>query len=152
MADLLERVQRELDERLAQLRPLVEEARQLEAALEALEHDESSARAPRRERPATPPGLLAELDAQRPTTRRKPVVEQAPAQDEPQEVERHESDGRRRRVLAIITENPGTTAGTLALLLDTSIPAMGALLKRLEREGEVQRAEKGYERRATPSE
>jgi hypothetical protein len=150
MADLLERVQRELDERLAQLRPLVEEARQLEAALEALEHGEDSARARRRERPVTPTGVLAELEqAQRPVARAKPAAEQPPAKDEPQP---RESDGRRRRVLAVITENPGTTAGTLALLLDTSIPAMGALLKRLEREGEIQRAEKGYERRATPSE
>ncbi len=152
MADLLERVQRELDERLAQLRPLVEEARQLEAALEALERDESSARAPRRERPATPSHVLAELEqAQRPLARAKPATKQPAAKDE-QEAEPRQSDGRRRRVLAIITENPGTTAGTLALLLDTSVPAMGALLKRLEREGEIQRAEKGYERKATPSE
>ena len=65
-----------------------------------------------------------------------------------------ESDERRRRVLAIVTENPGTTAGNLALLLDTSVAAMGALLKRLEREGKVEKAEKGYSavKQPTPAE
>lgn len=157
MADLLERVQRELDERLAELRPLVEEARQLEAALAALEHDES----------APAPRPAARRTAPKPAPRSAPrrtaaatAAAEALESTEP-ELERPvprkgaakpESDERRKRVLAIVTENPGTTAGNLALLLDTSVAAMGALLKRLEREGKVEKAEKGYSATKTPAE
>ncbi len=161
MADLLERVQRELDERLAELRPLVEEARQLEAALVALERNDSGgapSRAPRPRRTTSEQPQPAPSDSGRDNASSN---QRAPKQGETrtQKPERRktttqpESDERRRRVLAIVTENPGTTAGNLALLLDTSVAAMGALLKRLEREGKVEKAEKGYSAvKQTPAE
>ena len=58
-------------------------------------------------------------------------------------ISREQADERRRQALAIITENPGTTASNLALLLDTSTGTMHSLLKRLEAEGEIEKAEKG---------
>jgi hypothetical protein len=152
MADLLERVQRELDERLAELRPLVEEARQLEAALAALERDEGASATPRRrltasERPA--PILPPRMERTRPLPKPAAAPEQPSEAETAERRKRDEAEGRQRRVLAIITENPGTTAGNLALLLDTSVPMMGAMLRRLEREGEIEKAEKGYARKTT---
>jgi Winged helix-turn-helix DNA-binding len=173
MADLLERVQRELNERLAELKPLVEEARQLEAALAALEGGEEGTSAParparaRRTRSeqaqpaatgaedaadssggaakrgtASKPGRKSTSTSKRGAPKQGETRTQKP--DRRKTTTPPESDERRKRVLAIVTENPGTTAGNLALLLDTSVAAMGALLKRLEREGKVEKAEKGY--------
>jgi hypothetical protein len=141
MADLLTRVQRELDERMAALRPLVEEAHQLEQALEALNgapgHTPAAAiRTPARALKASP------------VTPASPAVK--PAADDTRTVRsrisREQADQRRKQALAIITENPGTTASNLALLLDTSTGTMHSLLKRLEVEGEIEKAEKGYAR------
>jgi hypothetical protein len=63
MPDLLDKVRSEVDERLAELRPMVEEARRLEAALAALDSQQPPPRvrrrrsrpagAPRRGRPAS---------------------------------------------------------------------------------------------------
>ena len=143
MADLLTRVQRELEERLEALRPLVDEARQLEQALEALDGA-----------PAPAPAPVAERERR---SRQVAPVEEAPATEELEpaasepaiarsRITRTEADDRRRQALAIITENPGTTASTLALLLDTSTGTMHSLLKRLEAEGEIVKAEKGFSR------
>jgi predicted Rossmann fold nucleotide-binding protein DprA/Smf involved in DNA uptake len=148
MADLLTRVQRELDERMAALRPLVEEAHQLEQALEALNGAPSHTPAPAVSTPTPMP---------RPT-RPRPTATPAeePAADDTKTVRsrisREQADQRRKQALAIITENPGTTASNLALLLDTSTGTMHSLLKRLELEGEIEKAEKGYSRpKATAS-
>jgi hypothetical protein len=147
MADLLTRVQRELDERMDELRPLVEEARQLELALAALGDEDAGAAQPTRRREPLLPRILPRPA---PVPRREAPAEPAPSETEESQrgrITRDEAGERQRRVLAIITENPGTTAGNLALLLDTSVATMGSLLKRLEREGEIERAEKGYARR-----
>jgi hypothetical protein len=184
MADLLTRVQRELDERLAELRPLVDEARQLEQALAALNSNVETAGVSRFSRarraqvaeaspaepapPAEPTPSSRSTSPRRslprsgPTLRSEPLPQQrrrgarekdADAATDPSDaaeasarISRNQADERRRRALAIITENPGTTAGNLALLLDTSVATMGSLLKRMEREGEIERAEKGYAR------
>jgi hypothetical protein len=162
MADLLTRVQRELDERMAALRPLVEEAHQLEQALEALNGA-----------PTRTPAAADSTPAPRPTRRRGPssgtasistrapeVASAAPTSpaEEPvaddtrtvrSRISREQADQRRKQALAIITENPGTTASNLALLLDTSTGTMHSLLKRLEVEGEIEKAEKGYARPKT---
>jgi hypothetical protein len=164
MADLLTRVQRELDERMAALRPLVEEAHQLERALEALNGTPSQAPAPAASAPA--PGVTARR-APTATTASAPVpapeailaAPAAPAEEPADDdsgktvrsrISREQADQRRKQALAIITENPGTTASNLALLLDTSTGTMHSLLKRLEVEGEIEKAEKGYARPKAP--
>jgi winged helix-turn-helix DNA-binding protein len=160
MADLLTRVQRELDERIAALRPAVEEARQLERALEALNGSAHEATAPavtvthspapRVERPA-PPVVRAADQHEQTGPAATPAPAEEPADDDAvkgirSRISREKADERRRQALAIITENPGTTASNLALLLDTSTGTMHSLLKRLEAEGEIEKAEKGYAR------
>lgn len=163
MADLLTRVQRELDERMAALRPLVEEAHQLERALEALSGSYTHAPAPAT-RAFTPEenhrssSLVATNSFPAPASGTGNLTAPAVAADESAtddpvktvrtRISREQADQRRKQALAIITENPGTTASNLALLLDTSTGTMHSLLKRLEIEGEIEKAEKGYARPA----
>ena len=145
MADLLTRVQRELDERLETLRPLVDEARQLEEALAALDGAPATA-------VAEPEQRASRISAAAPAPQ-APVAVDAPASSETDpnatvrtRISREQADERRRQALAIIGANPGTTASNLALLLDTSTGTMHSLLKRLESEGEIVKAEKGFSR------
>lgn len=152
--DLLTRVQRELDERLEALRPLVDEARQLEEALDALDAPAPTAApapAPTRQVRRAPRIRAAEPATPAPVDDADPTPAE-PAASSRSRISREQADDRRRQALAIITENPGTTASTLALLLDTSTGTMHSLLKRLEGEGEVVKAEKGFARPSKPAE
>jgi hypothetical protein len=161
MADLLTRVQRELDERITALRPLVEEAHQLEQALEALNGTSRQASAPANSAPAprvtrqrARSAAATAVPTPAPVPDAAPVASAnaaEPAVDDPartvrSRISREQADQRRKQALAIITENPGTTASNLALLLDTSTGTMHSLLKRLETEGEIEKADKGYSR------
>jgi hypothetical protein len=154
--DLLTRVQRELDERLEALRPLVDEARQLEEALDALDAP-APAPAPTTAAPSRPARRVPRIRAAEPASPAPPAGDTdstpaEPAANSRTRISREQADDRRRQALAIITENPGTTASTLALLLDTSTGTMHSLLKRLEAEGEVEKAEKGFARLSKPAE
>ena len=118
MVDLLESVRRDIDERLKQLRPAVEESQRLEKALEALGRTggriPSERRAPRK--------------AQRRRTR----------------VTRAEAEARKRQALAMLAEDPQTKPAALAAIFEMSPNNVYSMLRRLEREGALSKTQDGY--------
>jgi CRP-like cAMP-binding protein len=119
MADLLDQIRSDLDARLAELRPLVQEAASLEAALEALGNSGGAAgtrgsTAPRRRRGA------------RSATRRR---------------RRGES---RELVIDYVRSHPGSTAGDVAKALGLNRNSVATRLAQLGKSGELVKAQRGY--------
>ena len=113
MADLLSQVRRDIDNRLSELRPVLEEVRRLEHAREALARTDG-----RRDRHRAPGGKSGAKRSR--MTKAKS-----------QEID--------RRVLALLSADPVQKPGALALLTDTSVPSMNARLTRLIREGAIKK-------------
>lgn len=111
MADLLSQVRRDIDTRLGQLRPVLEEFRRLEQAREALSTtDGRSRRQPRGDRgPKVKRTRMTKLQSQ-------------------------EID---RRVLALLAVDPAQRPTALAMLTETSVSSMNSRLNRLVREGKL---------------
>jgi hypothetical protein len=127
---LLPRLKREIEARLAELRPAVAEAQQLEAARDALLAERDARRVPRRHVP-TP---LPELDAARAsasTARRattpRPVAEPAsPA---------GASDPLRDTILSLVEERPGVSVAELISVSKLPKGDVASTVSRLKREG-----------------
>ena len=109
MSDLLERIHREIRERLAASRAAVEESARLEAALEALAGAQTSDGAAARSATPAPAGQSARRRAPR--------------------------GANRGAVLAAVAERPGTSAGEIAASSGVTRRVVDAQLRQLVTEG-----------------
>lgn len=125
MPDLVDRVKQDIDARLKELRPLVQEAKQLEEALKALGWQDNQTHTARARHP------------RRSRSRRR-------------RISREEAGKRRDQVLAILAEDPDTTPSALASMFETSSSNMHQLLSRLQRDGALQRKDGRYRVRRRP--
>lgn len=125
LPDLLDRIHKDIDQRLEELRPMVEEAQQLEQALAALPEGR-----PARSSARGGGGSSARSSAARAGTRGR--------------ISRAEAEKRRARVLAILSEDPTTKPATLAMMLGTSPGNIYGLLRRLEQQGTLKRKNGRY--------
>jgi hypothetical protein len=128
---LLPRLKREIDARIAELRPFVAEAEQLEAAKAALLAEAAAAeRAARR----LPRGALRELDL---ASRRNGVTSVPPADSAGEEA----TNGRAARgvnqeaILAIVEERPGVSVAEIAAVTKIAKPTVATTVSKLKRDG-----------------
>jgi hypothetical protein len=119
MTDLLDSIRKQIDARIRELRPLVDEAASLEAALAALGGSgpaatpSSPARRTRRRRARRPPGRA--------------------------------SRGQTRELLIDhLRANPGSTAGDVAKALGLKPNSVSTRLAQLAKSGELVKAARGY--------
>ena len=136
VSDLLDRIRRDLDKRLAALRPAVEEHARLRRAYDALEQSMSSDS----HAVVLPPPRYAEApprrDGTKPAGRRRTdrtgrtAVRAAPGQTQ-------------LRVIEQLRSGPGSTSTTVANALGISANAAAATISRLVKQGRVQRLETG---------
>jgi hypothetical protein len=132
MTDLVERIRKELDARIDQLRPLVGEFERLQRAAAAL------ARAGTRAVPARGPHKPAP-PAARPTRQRTDSSRAAkPAARKP--APRGQTQA---KVLAALRATPGSTAATVAKASGTPTNTAAATISRLVKQGRVRRLEPG---------
>lgn len=120
MADLVDDIRRQIDRRLAELRPLVQEAANLEAALGALAgaDGQSSGRASRRrtrKRPTTPRARGARVRGQS-----------------------------RGQIIEYVRAHPGSTAGDVATALGRKRNSVSTQLTELAKAGALAKADRGY--------
>jgi hypothetical protein len=115
MADLLDSIRAQIDARLDELRPLVDEAASLEAALAALE--DAAPRAARRRGPRRPVGRSSG---------------------------RPRRGEMRARVIEHVRANPGSTAGDVAEALGLNRDSVATRLAVLAKSGELAKATRGY--------
>jgi CRP-like cAMP-binding protein len=118
MADLLDTIRRQIDERLAELRPSVEEAASLEAALAAVESANGAAAPARRRRRGS-----RSPSTGRPGRRRGET---------------------RERLIDYVRANPGSTAGDVAKALGLNRNSLATRLAQLAKSGELTKATRGY--------
>src|SRR4051794_40786747 len=114
--ELLDRILREVRERKETARAAYEESRRLQAALDALGDGE-----PRGDGPAAaPPARRAASPAPRRTARGE----------------------NRRRILEIVDQRPGASAGEVAQVSGIARPTVASTLGKLASDGEVERVER----------
>ena len=117
MADLLDTTRREIEARLRELRPLVQEAAKLEAALVALDGMGNAGSAPPRRRAA--PRRRVAADGRRGRASREQLIE-------------------------YLRAHPGSTAGDVASALGLKRTSVSTRLAQLAKAGELTKAERGY--------
>jgi len=117
MADLLDTIRHQIDARLAELRPLAEEAVRLQAALAALESTGTVAASSR-------PGGSAPRRAPA-NGRRRPVLS-------------------RERLVEHVRAHPGSTAGDVAKALGVKRTSIATRLAQLAKSGDLVKAARGY--------
>lgn len=120
MVDLLDRIRTQMSTRLAELRPLVDEQRRLEAALQALGDAEKTASASTPASPPAPPKSRA----------RKPT----PAKPR----KRAPRGANREALLRAVEQRPGATSAELATVSGIGRNTLNGLLARLVKAGELQ--------------
>jgi predicted transcriptional regulator len=116
MSDLLDTIRRDIDLRLEELRPHVEEAARLQGAFDAL---------------ATINGQAGTAASPRARART-----QAPASTPRGET--------RRRIVGYLRANPGSTAGDVAHALGLNRRSTSTRLTQLAKAGDIMKAERGY--------
>jgi hypothetical protein len=145
MADLVDRIRKELDARIEQLRPLVGEFERLQRAAAALARTEVRSVPGRGGRPAAPPaapearGRAASPAAARPAART------------PSSARRGETAGRKpaprgqtqAKVLAALRAAPGSTTAMVAEAAGIPTNAASATISRLVKQGRVRRLDEG---------
>ena len=119
MADFLTKQRAEIDKRLKELRPLVDEYQTLERARDALK----GVTAPRRG-PGRPPG----------SRNRRPVKQRR----------RRRGGTRREQALKLVKANPGITVGDLAKRLRIRQNYLYRVMGELRDEGAVKKQGRGY--------
>jgi hypothetical protein len=122
MADLLDSIRTQIDARLDELRPIVQEAASLEAALNALD------------------GSGGEVAARRPQRR----ASRRRATSGRSERARGQT---REQLIAHVRAHPGSTAGDVADALGLKRTSVATRLAQLAKSGELKKAARGY---ATP--
>ena len=121
MADLLDRIRAEISSRLCELRPLVDDHRRLDGALQALREQTSKAAV------APPAGS--------PARGRGRVRVKAPARPR----KRTPRGANREAVLRAVTDRPGATSAELAAVSGVGRNTLNGLLARLVKDGELQK-------------
>lgn len=129
VADLLDRICKELTARLAELRPLVEEHKRLEAALGALNQAQGAAPKAR----ATNASATATATA----SRRRRTGSRGSAGSR----KRAPRGANRQAVLRALQERPGASSGELAAVSGVEHNTLQSLLARLVRDGELEKHE-----------
>jgi hypothetical protein len=128
---LLPRLKREIEARLAELRPALEEAEQLEAAREALLAEREAIQARRRlpphRRPARYDGDLPELPARR--------TAPPPRAPEPEPAAPAGGDPLRDAIVAIVEERPGVSLAEIISVTKLPKGDVAAKVGALKREG-----------------
>lgn len=115
MADLVGQIQRDIERRLAELRPLIEEKEQLESVLAALKNGNGgSAPAPRTASRSSRPGR-AQYAAGK--GRRAP------------------RGANREAILGVVRERPGITASEVAEITQIAKPTVHTTISQLKRKG-----------------
>jgi hypothetical protein len=118
VADLLNDIRRDIDRRLDELRPVLEEFRRLELAREA----------------------LATADTPRPRSRAKAArTRSADSAAVRSRMTRADSQEIDRGVLALLAADPAQRPAALAMLTETSVGSMNSRLNRLVREGKLRK-------------
>ena len=125
MADLLTGIRHDIDRRLDELRPVLEEFRRLEQARDALATSDTAGRRPRSGRASAVPARSSNAASRRTRMTR---------------AESQEIDG---RVLALLAEDPAQKPAALAMLTETSVGSMNSRLTRLVREGRLKKRGRG---------
>ena len=122
MSDLLKDIREQLDARLAQLRPLVDEHARLNAAMKALSETKPRAAGAT---PASSPVKTTSARARKPPPPAKPR-------------KRAPRGANRQAVLRAASERPGGTRAELAAVSGVDPNTLSALLTRLVKAGELQ--------------
>jgi hypothetical protein len=120
VADLLTDIRRDIDRRLDELRPVLEEFRRLEQARDALAQSDGRPRGGRAGRATAAPSRFRSAARRTRMTRA-----------ESQEID--------RGVLALLAADSDQRPAALALLTETSVGSMNSRLNRLVREGKLQK-------------
>ena|SRR5947209_11227025 len=130
--ELLDRVEKEIRDRLEELRPLVSEAKELEDALRQLSSQRRpGARTPaRRGRPPARPKRSASTAA---------TPRQTPRRARRGRRTRVSGEKRREQLVALARENPEIKAREIANRLGTTPNNIYNLIRRLEAEGTIRR-------------
>lgn len=119
MADLVGQIQRDIEKRLAELRPLIEEKEQLEAVLAALTNGTSgSVTSAPRERTA-PPTVRAGARAPYASGRGR----------------RAPRGANRDAILSVVRERPGVSASEVAAITKIAKPTVHTTISQLKRKG-----------------
>lgn len=117
MADLVGQIQRDIEKRLAELRPLIEEKEQLEAVLAALTNGSAvAAPAPSRAR-ATTTRSAARAPYAGGKSRRAP------------------RGANREAILSVVRERPGVSAAEVAEITRIAKPTVHTTISQLKRKG-----------------
>jgi hypothetical protein len=133
---LLPRLKRDIDARVAELRPLVEEARRLEAAKEALLAEAAAVgRAARRPRASS--GFREELRSGAASTPVGSIGVAAPRNGSgKQEAEdRAPGGGNQSTIVALVDERPGVSVAEIASVTKIPAPTVASIVSKLKREG-----------------
>jgi len=120
MADLVGQIQRDIEKRLAELRPLIEEKEQLEAVLAALTNgvtgvSAGAAPAPRARAATTAPASRAPYAAGK--------GKRAPR------------GANREAILSVVRERPGVSASEVAAITRIAKPTVHTTISQLKRKG-----------------
>lgn len=123
---LLPRLKQEIEARLAELRPLIAEIEQLEAAKAALLAGPDAAAAPAARRAAKP--------ARRARTRR--AAAKAPASEAAKgDGDRAPRGANRDAILKVVDERPGVSVAEIASVTKIAKPTVATTVSKLKREG-----------------
>jgi hypothetical protein len=125
MADVLSKIRSDLDKRLRELEPLIEEHAQVRKALDALKSagtrvERTVTTAAKRSRAATPS-----------TATRSPGRPRG-------------TGGRAREALKLVHKHPGITIGEMAKRMKIQANYLYRLLPQLQKEGKVEKRDRGY--------
>ncbi|MBS1871082.1 MAG: MarR family transcriptional regulator [Actinobacteria bacterium] len=118
MADLVGQIQRDIEKRLQELRPLIEEKEQLEAVLAALTNGSSTAAAPAAPR------------ARATTTRSAGRAPYAGGKSR-----RAPRGANREAILSVVRERPGVSAAEVAEITRIAKPTVHTTISQLKRKG-----------------
>jgi DNA-binding transcriptional ArsR family regulator len=119
MADLVGQIQRDIEKRLQELRPLIEEKEQLEAVLAALKNGSSAAG------PASAP--RARAAAPRAAAGRAPYAGG--------KSRRAPRGANREAILSVVRERPGVSAAEVAAITRIAKPTVHTTISQLKRKG-----------------
>jgi DNA-binding transcriptional ArsR family regulator len=118
MADLVGQIQRDIEKRLQELRPLIEEKEQLEAVLAALKNGSAAAAAPSAPR------------ARATTTRPAGRAPYAGGKSR-----RAPRGANREAILGVVRERPGVSAAEVAAITRIAKPTVHTTISQLKRKG-----------------
>lgn len=142
MTDFLDQKRREIDKRLSELKPLIDEYNRLQAAAEALgaiarSSANGSTAAPARRGPGRPPGSKNRRAAATKATRAK--TSRASGRG------RRKGTGKRAaEALTAITAQPGITAPELASKINVNPTYLYRVLPGLQQEGKITKQGRGW--------